>query len=182
MTKNAYNIVAKNISEQSRNLTTAERKKLQQLLDIVHPHFSLSEYTTKVNYDLTIEQLIKNDKYDWYDHAINSLHFPSNEKGMVEVLIFLINFDEEISSDTAVTKLDRLGLRPATLKELLALNIAQPDLQQNNPIVALGSKWLSLVGRYCVPRLYGDGATRSLALRSWNGNWFKNWQFAAVQK
>lgn len=142
----------------------------------------IPSYRVSVNYDQTIEQLVMDGKYDWFSKDVTSGHFPSNEKGVAEVLVYLVNFNRDISSEDAVKELDRQGLRPATLKELLALGIAQPDLQRNNPIVALGSTWRDSIGDVRVPFLGGGGSRRRLYLLWWLGDWPSYWPFAAVQK
>lgn len=147
--------------------------------DIVNFH----SYSVIVNYDLTVEQLIKaGGKFNWVNDNITSSHFPSSEKGIAEVLIYLANFTRLIRSGDVIKELDRQGLRPATLKELLALGVARPDLQRIDPIVALGSKWRDSGGRVGVPCLDGDGGCRRLVLALWRGDWDLHWRFVAVRK
>lgn len=143
---------------------------------------SYPAYKVVVDYDLTVEQLITAGQYDWFNDDITSRNFPSKEKDVAAVLIYLVNFDYDISSEDVVRKLDRQGLRPATLKELLALGITQPDLQRSNPIFALGSVWRGSSDDVEVPHLYGLDDSRNLDLDWWSGDWPSDWRFAAVRK
>ena len=184
MSNPAYQQVAKVIVDKAGNLSEAERKALRGLLDGFdgQPQLSFPWYTVTVDYSASVEQMIKAGKFDWFNDDVTSRHFPSNEKGVAEVLVYLVNFNRDISSEDAVKELDRQGLRPATLRELLALGVAQPDLQRNNPIVALGSTWRGSDGLVLVPYLYGSESYRSLGLRWWYGVWRSRWPFAAVRK
>jgi hypothetical protein len=184
MSNPAYQQVAKVIVDKAGNLSEAERKALKSLLDGFdeQPQLPFPSYTVMVSYDQNVEQMIKAGKYDWFNDDVTSRHFPSNEKGVAEVLVYLVNFNRDISSEDAVKELDRHGLRPATLKELLALGVAQPDLQRNDPIVALGSSLRDSDGRVRVPCLSGGGSSRRLRLGWWLGVWRSYWRFAAVRK
>ncbi|KKT48899.1 MAG: hypothetical protein UW41_C0016G0036 [Candidatus Collierbacteria bacterium GW2011_GWC2_44_18] len=152
MSNPAYQQVAKVIVDKAGNLSEAERKALRGLLDGFdgQPQLSFPCYTVTVDYSASVEQMIKAGKFDWFNDDVTSRHFPSNEKGVAEVLVYLVNFNRDISSEDAVKELDRQGLRPATLRELLALGVAQPDLQRNNPIVR--RPW---VVSFPLPRLVG---------------------------
>jgi hypothetical protein len=99
-----------------------------------------------VNYNRTIEQLVKAGKYDWSNPDITSKNFPSNKKGNAQVSIQLVHFDRTMTSDEVLKELDKQGLRPATLPELLAFGAKYPDKQREFPIVALGSVWRSRGG------------------------------------
>ena len=140
-------------------------------------------YDVTVNYDLTVEQLIQAGKYDWVNDDITYSHFPSTEEGgKAQVVIFLVNFNHAISSEDAIGKMYVQGLRPATLKELLALGAAYPNLQRGHPIVALGSTWRFPGGKLRVPYLSGVGSPRGLGLIWSTDGWLPDWYFAAVRK
>ncbi|MFH1990409.1 MAG: hypothetical protein ABIJ19_00960 [Patescibacteria group bacterium] len=81
-----------------------------------------------------------------------------------------------------LSELDKMGLRPVTLKELLALGEGFPNLQREFPIIALGSVWDSDNFRHC-PRLGGDTSERILFLSWITGRWWGDgYRFAAVRK
>lgn len=149
------------------------------------PNFVLSSssYSVTVNYNLAVKKLIKAGKFYCVKRGTTSHRFSSNEKGVVEVLVSLVNFNCcNIEYKDALKELDRHGLRPATLKELLTLIVAQPDLH-NDPIVALGSTWRDFYGDTYVPYLYSYGSGRDLDLVTLGNVWFlSSPSFAAVPK
>jgi hypothetical protein len=174
--------IAQATQTQIAQATIAQAVQTTLIAQQGQPQLPFPNYTISLNYDQTVEQMIKAGKYDWFNDDVTSQHFSSNEKGQAEILVYLISFNRYISSEDAIKELDRQGLRPATLKELLALGVAQPDLQRSNPIVALGSMWPDSSGDVGVPYLSGDESNRSLSLRWWSGDWNSSWQFAAVRK
>jgi len=185
MSSNAYKQVANVILDKACNLSESEREALKGLLDGFSSdqlQISFPSYSITVNYDLSVEQLIQASMFSWFNDSVVSRHFPSSEKGVAEILVFLVNFNRDISSKDVIRELDRQGFRPATLKELLALSIAHPDLQRNNCIVAFGSIWCDSGGGVFVPYLYGGESGRDLNLGGWSGVWYSHWQFAAVRR
>lgn len=187
MSKSIYEQLAQAISAKAGNLSEHERKALKGLLDgfSSQAQYPYPSYMVPVNYDQAVENLVKNGKYDDVHRDITSKHFPSNEKGQVEVPIYLVNFNHEISSEGALRELDRQDLRPATLKELLALGSQNLNLQGKNWIAALGSTWRLLEGDIGVPYLYIPEAHRKLYLFTFDWsehNWVMGWRFAAVCK
>ena len=156
------------------------KERLQAFLRGQDPAFP--SFPVLVDYGQTVEQLIRDGRYDWINDRVTGRNFPSSERGNAQVEIFLLNFDRNISSEDAIRKMGERDLRPATLKELLALGSAHPDLQRENPIVALGSIWRSPNGDLRVPFLYRGGSDRSLSLNWFGGVWDPDWRFAAVRK
>ena len=98
-----------------------------------------SSFKVTVDYSKTLEQMIADGKYDWKNSDIKAKNFPLNGQGTTAVNIELVHFNRNIESDTALAELDKMGLRPATLPELLAFGAKYPDKQREFPIVALGS-------------------------------------------
>ncbi len=144
--------------------------------------FVFGSYPVTVNYDLTVEQLVKAGKYVWSDGDVTSKNFPSTETGQAEVMIYLVTPRYDISSEDIIQEMDKMdpSLRPATLKELLALGAQYPDLQKQTWIVALGSPWSDL-GMIFVPCLDDDPA-RNLSLDWYIMDWDSDWSFACVRK
>lgn len=143
-------------------------------------------YVLTVNYDRSVEDGVVAGKYDWTNSDTTSGHFPSNEIGTKEVSVELVHFGRDMTTDEVLSKLDKTGLRPATLKELLALGEGHPDLQREFPIVALGSVWQDLwqdpFGRRYCAYLHGLVSKRSLSL-TWVVSWWRGrCRFAAVRK
>lgn len=142
----------------------------------------LNAYSLIINYDLSVEKAIKAGKYDWVNSDITSDHFPSMETGEKEVSIELIYFGRDMGTDDVLRELDKMSLRPANLKELLALGEKFPDIQREFPIIALGSVWRDRYGyRGCAFLLRG-GSMRSLSLDWLLVRWREFCRFAAVRK
>ena len=137
-------------------------------------------YTVTADYSKTIDEMLKNGKYDWANDDITADHFPSKEKGTKRIKIALFKFDHDISGEDVIRKMGK-GFRPASLKEILSLGAQYPDLQRKDWIVALGSTWRDSDGNVYVPYLGNDGGFRSLYLRWWDGDWRSYWRFAGVQ-
>ncbi|MDD2935093.1 MAG: hypothetical protein PHX25_01320 [Candidatus Pacebacteria bacterium] len=82
--------------------------------------------------------------------GISSNDFPLLVCGKAEEReITLVDFGEALDTEKALSKIDRAGYRPATAHEVLALSNAQPRLQRESVIIALGSVCLRN-GRYVV--------------------------------
>lgn len=84
-------------------------------------------------------------------------------------------------SEDAIAKLDKMGLRPGTVEELLAFGATFPDMQRKFPIVALGSS-AELDGRRAVAYLFGGDSGRRLNLDCWGGAWVGRYRFLAFRK
>jgi len=184
MPKTAYEKIAQVITSNASTLSEVERNSLKGLLDGFNkePQVPYPSYTITINYDKTIGQLIKVGKFGWKNDDITSKNFPSVEKGLVGVAIYLFNFDRDISSEDVIAEMNKQGCRPATLKELMELGAQYPDLQRKNWIVALGSTWRDSDGGVLVPCLSGSEGVRNLRLNWWGGGWDSGWRFAAVRK
>ena len=146
------------------------------------PQPAFPSYAVHVDYGQTVEQFIRDGRYDWVNSDITSRNFPSSERGNAQIGVFLLNFDHNISSEDAIREMGAQGLRPATLKELLGLGATYPNLQRENPIVALGSTWRYPDGRVGVPDLFRVGSSRNLHLIWFEGGWDPDWRFAAARK
>ncbi len=138
-------------------------------------------FPLKVNYDLSVESLVAHGKYDWKNDNITSKNFPTTRKGTAELDIILVHLDRDVSTEEAIKELDKLGLRPAELQELLAFGAKYPDEQRKYPIVALGSVWRSLDVRL-VPYLWSGGDRRVLYLHWFVSDWHAFCRFAGVRK
>lgn len=102
-----------------------------------------SKYTSfalTVDYDLTIEELIKRGKYHFVN-SISSQYFPSERKGTKDTRIFLFRFKCPMKPEEVLTVLDERCFRAAETKELISFGNENPDMECNPPIVALGSVW-----------------------------------------
>ena len=141
-----------------------------------------STYPLSVNYGMSVEDAVKLGRYNWANGDINDKNFPTKRTGKAEVVVELIHFDRYISTDNALHELDRMGMRPIELHELLAFGEKYSDVQREFPIVALGSVWQDRDGSRRVPCLGGNGSGRRLSLGWFEGDWGDVYWFAAVRK
>jgi hypothetical protein len=87
----------------------------------------------------------------------------------------LLTFHESIESQNAVSEMEFLSLRPATLQELLAFGKTYPGEQVRGPIAALGSST-----NHRVPVLSYENYKRALILATWEGPWQEGARFLAI--
>ncbi|MCG2694619.1 hypothetical protein L6261_00860, partial [Candidatus Parcubacteria bacterium] len=121
-------------------------------------------------------------KYDWSNSDVTSKNFPRSEngtKGEREVALF--HFNKTMTSEQVIAEMDKVGYRPATIWELLGLGIAQPNLQREFPIIALGSVCV-LDGLRLVAILCRYAVGRYLSLGWFGGDWRDVCRFAGVCK
>lgn len=173
-----------------RNLLGHRKRRLTEfekaLKDLLENPDKRPGYHITVNYNQTVQQLIRAGKYS-SSEGITDANFPSDEEGTARLEIFLLSFDSDnrVSSEGAIKAMKKQGLRPATLKELLALGAAYPypDLQRVNSIIAFGSTWRGHSGSLGVPFL-GRSASHLLIRLCWfkGGDWRPSVRFAAVRK
>jgi len=141
-------------------------------------------YTVTVDYDQPLADMIKAGRYDWTNVDITVEHFPVKKRESGEVELHVVHFGRSMTTKEVLVELDKRGLRPAELPELLALGAAHPDLQRKYSLVALGSGWQNPVGGVDVPFLLGHDGRRSLNL-DWNDpghRWYDGCRFVAVSK
>lgn len=141
-----------------------------------------SDYPIAVDYGRTLEVAIAAGNFGWKHSDITSEHFPSQRTGQADLVIRLIHLDRDIETDAAIAELDKLGLRPADLPELLAFGEKYPDVQRQFPVVALGSVWQRPDGRRNLPCLGRSGSGRDLDLVWDVFRWYRVCRFAAVNK
>ncbi len=109
-------------------------------------------YKVQIDYDRPFEMGFKSGKYWWvHPHASSS---PKTQTGRAEITIELLRFDG-LAGEEILCRLQRMGFRPATLPELLALGEVFPELQKEFPIVALGSTVVANGHRFSPELSYG---------------------------
>jgi len=167
------------------NIDTVDRNAFRQIIGFFA--FNFNAYAMTVNYDRSVKDSIKTGNYDRVnsDSDIVSKHFPSQETGRQDITIGLVHFGKYgkyIETDEVIRELNKNGLRPATLKELLVFGEKYPDFQRDFSIIALGSVWNIPGGYRGCACLDGDVSERSLSL-CWIGDvWDDSCRFAAVRK
>ena len=136
-----------------------------------------------VDYALKLIDAITAAAFDWKNDDIVEKNFPNqaHETGEQNIQVKLYHFGKDMSSEDVVSAMDKDGFRPATLRELLAYAVKNPDEQRKYSIVGLGSVWSRGDGRG-VPCLSLSGRGRGLGLGWWGGGWRGYCQFLAVRK
>jgi hypothetical protein len=142
------------------------------------------QYLVVTDYDLLVEDAIAAGHYDQKNSntRITNRNFPSKRMGTRALEIILVKFKYAMSSEDVLRELDKHGLRPAELPELLAFGERYPDVQREFPVVALGSVWQYSGGRCYVPYLSRHTGRRGLYLSWLGGEWFSLCRFAVVRK
>jgi hypothetical protein len=97
------------------------------------------QYSLEVNYDRTIEDSLKAGKYGWSYYEIVTRNFPSNESGTKTIMVDLVELRANMVMENVIKEQASKGLRPATLKELLAFGEIYPDIQTKLTLLGLGS-------------------------------------------
>jgi hypothetical protein len=95
-------------------------------------------YTVQVDYSQSVENLLKAGQYNWSYYQVTSSNFPSTENGQGTISAVLVPYSPGASLEYLLNG-PAAGMRPATLKELLAFGQAYPDVQRKLPVIALGS-------------------------------------------
>ncbi len=134
-----------------------------------------------VDYSMTLAEMIASGRYDWKNDDITTERFPVKGKGKVETTVELIHLNRVIATDEVKKEIDKMGMRPATMEELLAFGATFPEVQRRFPIIALGS--VSQLGDFRdVPFLDVDDSERGLSLDWSDDEWGERCRFLAVRK
>lgn len=139
-------------------------------------------FGVKVNYDLSLREMISAGKYDYTNEDITAQRFPVKGSGQEKVAIELVHFNRDMEAKDVLKEFEKRGLRPATLAELLAFGVAYPEQQRDFPIVELGSVWGGRGGGRSVAYLWRDGSDRGLGLSWLDFRWSAPCRFAGVRK
>lgn len=137
-----------------------------------------------VDYSRPIKDGIKAGKYDYINENITEKHFPvsKDEHGRKEQTFTLYHFGNGVESDYAIAQMEKDGKRPATLRELLAFGEANPELQRQFSIIALGSVWVGRSGDNYFAYLGSGSDGRGLGLSWYSSGWGDRCRFLAVGK
>ena len=154
-----------------------DRSLFRQLLGLVVTII----YKIVVDYTKSLEQMIAAGCYDWVNPDITAERFPITGDGQVELEPELIHIGRDMSSDEVIADLDKRGLRPGTIAELLAFGATYPEVQREFPIVALGSV-AEVHGYRRVACLYRSDSERNLHLDWFDSDWDGLYRFLAFRK
>jgi len=129
-------------------------------------------YPIVVDYDIDLEEAIKPFEFSKCSRCYRSYvrpditpkNFPTLQTGKAKLVVELFSsaniFDDvkkikKMSATQVLRRLDKIGYRPAELRELLALAVTHPKVMQERQILALGSIWHEMCwDRYHIPFVY----------------------------
>ncbi len=120
-------------------------------------------YKVTVDYGQTFEAMVAAGNYDDVFPSVSSDRFPITGEGKVERELLLARVPDDPkysprSASEVIAELDRHGLRPAKIEDLLALGARYPGLQREFQIVVIGSRWADPDGGHVFPFLsYHEG-------------------------
>jgi hypothetical protein len=97
------------------------------------------QYSMQVDYSRSVEDSLRAGQYAWTHYQLTSSNFPSATAGSQALSVVLVRFSVEANLDFVLGAQTGAGLRPASLKELLAFGEAYPEVQKDLPLLALGS-------------------------------------------
>jgi len=151
---------------------------------------TLTKFPITVDYDQTIEEMMKAGNYAWIQFdwreevGVKSELERASHHGTDEVEMVLVHFNRRMWSREALHELARIDLQPANVPELLAFGAAYPNIQLEYPVVALGfvvHGWSPYL--YLLPPGISYASGRSLFLNGDGaGGWDPATRFAAVGK
>jgi len=112
----------------TREVTTSVRNFIAHIFSFV------------VDETMSVENVVKEGKFERSNDEINCKNFPRLKNGKkFEKEIVLFKFDRDMWANDVIEEMDRVGYRPATIWELVALFIREASLAERFHIVALGS-------------------------------------------
>lgn len=141
-------------------------------------------YQLTVDYGCSLADMVTAGRYDYVNDNIPARNFPIEGSGKVELDCVLVHLDCTASTKKVKQEIDKRGLRPTTIEELLAFGETYPEVQREFPVVELGSSWVLSDGYRCVACLWGNPGDRDLDLR-WDDSedrWGPDYRFLAVRK
>jgi hypothetical protein len=140
-----------------------------------------------VNYNQSLEKMIKDGGYDFYTPSITEQNFPLDRKfygQKIKVLGRMFNFNYDVHSDAVKEEMMATKCYPAFLPEILSLGVRYPEWQRVVQIIALGSVSCIYPDNKCVTCLRSSGQKRWLVLNKINYSWDyeENFYFLGIYK
>lgn len=124
------------VMQSGKILEEALLKMFQSLISVI---IDSRTFTVIVDYSQSLAQMIVNGNYDEVEPHINISFFPIDGIGEKRIQIFLLSFNYPMDLFKVITEMKSAGFRPVNAAELLALGTQYPKLQQEFPIVELGT-------------------------------------------
>ena len=140
-------------------------------------------YPVRINYKLTLSQMIALGNYKIVDSDILAENFPLINSGQTDVDLAVFLFDRRISTAEITIQMGLENCDPAKIEHLLAYGAKYPEMQKQFPISALCSVWRISINLYMVPTLDVSSCNwRSLKLDYANYTWDEGRGFLAVAR
>ncbi len=132
----------------------------------------------KMDYALSLEEMIAAGFYQEIDRDIDSKRFPIELAGEKETEVELVQAPGYFGNSTALSyELLMADAIPAGLEHLLAFGAQYPYEQCKYPIAALDSAKSGSDGTELVPYIGFNLGKRSLKIARVNGQWDAAWRF-----
>jgi hypothetical protein len=124
-----------------------------------------------------LKTLIAAGKFGYVNDNITPENFPPQP---IRGEVIIKHFDRYITGEDAIKEMEKEGLEPANIYELL--QYAKNGWNGTDWVVALGSSWVYSDGDRGVPCLDRWDAERDLYLYWFEDEWARHCRFAAVRK
>jgi len=147
-------------------------------------NFITTTFNVMVDETKTVEEAAETGMFTWLYPGIISEHFPKPVGGVKkerEIVLFHFNIMNGFSSEEVISLMNRMGYKPATVWDLIALAVREPNLQKKYPIVALGSV-CQFEGFRRVACLDNVTEGRILGLKQFDNTWNVLNRFIAVHQ
>ncbi|MFP4515008.1 MAG: hypothetical protein ACLFNO_03345 [Parcubacteria group bacterium] len=169
---------------EAKNLSVFDASKI---ITATKTNLDDKEFNLTVDYSRTLKEMIKFGNYDYFDKKINENNFPFPVDFLgkkIKIYAKLLHFNEVIRGQEIIDRLNKTeaSFRPATLAEQLSFAQANPELQKDFPIVALGSIYRNIFRSLSVPVLFFDDYKRQLSLDWFESKWSPFCRFLIVHK
>lgn len=147
---------------------------------------AVTEWTGQV-YKLIVKPMPWSDrlaagKFDWVHDAFTEVNFPMSVESEVEQELMLLHLNRYAETNEVEAEMKRLGLEPADDADLVTFGAANPELQRQFPIVALGSRARDSSSCVVVPVLVRCGSLRDLNLSYCGHGWRGGFRFLCRRK
>ena len=134
-----------------------------------------------VRYDLSVDELIKLNKFGWKDDCVTSQNYPSRKRPAKKQELVLVSMGANASTKDVLKTMKVLKLKAGNPISLLSLVLDHPNRQKESPIVALGQTWRGSDGLRRVPYAWVDYGGRRLDLGYFGNDWRDDCRFLAVR-
>ncbi len=143
----------------------------------------LKEYPLVVDFSKSFDQMVADGEYEFIANHVAPFAWTSDGESSVRRTCVLLQFKNEVASESVDLYMRRRGLRPATSRELLAFGAAYPQLEQQNPIVSLERQYVRAYSNLGVLVLDNTDAVTEREIRagSWGGGFPSRYCFLACK-